>query len=153
MTRLVAIVLAAIAVTLAPLWVSGAERKSAPEIYAAARAGEVVLIDIRQPQEWAESGVPRGAVPLTLQDPSFGDKLGAILERANGRPLAVICRTGGRSAYLTARLGELGLANVIDVSEGVYGSAAGPGWLAHGLPVERPYEGAFAERLEALAAE
>lgn len=145
--------LIAMLMTLAPLVAAAMETLTAPEVRAAQQAGEVVLIDIRTPGEWADGGMPEGALPLTLQDPELGPKLSAILERANGKPLALICRTGARSAYLTERLREAGVTDVIDVSEGVHGSAAGPGWLKRGLPVEQPDAGTFVERLKALGAD
>ena len=120
---------------------------------AAQEAGEIVLIDIRQPQEWADGGMPAGAVPLTMQDPQFGPKLMSILERAGERRIALICRTGGRTAYLAGQLEQAGLTDIIDVSEGVYGSGAGPGWLQRGLPVELPGPETFEDRLKALSGE
>lgn len=124
---------------------------TAEEARAAQQAGEIVLVDIRTPQEWAEGGMPEGAVPLTMQDPEFIPKLQQVLERSNGAPVAMICRTGSRSGYVASRLEEAGLTTIIDVSEGVYGSSKGPGWLKRGLPVEQPDAGTFQERLEALS--
>ena len=143
--------LLAAALVFAPL-VAAAEpaTMTAEEAHRAHKAGEVVLIDIRTPEEWADGGMPEGAVPLTLQDPDINAKLNAILARAGDRPLALICRTGGRSGWLSAQLESAGLTNVIDVTEGVYGSAAGPGWIRRGLPVERPGPGTFDARLDAL---
>ena len=128
-------------------------KMTADEAHRAHQAEEIILIDIRTPEEWADGGMPAGAVPLTLQDPEINAKLNAILTRADGRPLALICRTGGRSAWLSGRLEQAGLTDVIDVSEGVYGSDAGPGWLRRGLPVEQPDASTFTERLNALATE
>lgn len=145
--------LLALILALAPALAPASDIMSAEQAYAAAASGEVVLIDIRGPDEWAASGMPAGAVPLTMQDPEFAAKFGSLLERAGGRPLALICATGGRSGFLSARLKEVGVSNVIDVSEGVFGSAAGPGWLKRDLPVERPDAGTFTQRLEALAAD
>ena len=41
---------------------------------------------------------------------------------------------------MARRLSEAGFTQIIDVPEGMLGSAAGPGWLALDLPV-RTYEG------------
>lgn len=140
-------------VLLAPVFASAEARKmSAEDALAAAASGEIVLIDIRQPEEWAQSGMAAGAVPLPMRDRQIGAKLGAILERAGDRPLAFICATGKRSAYLTEQLVRAGVPNVIDISEGMFGSAAGPGWLKRGQPVEKP-GATFEDRLESLAAE
>lgn len=145
---------AALLAVLAPLMAAAAPATmTADEAHRAHQAGDIVLIDIRTPEEWADGGMPEGAVPLTLQDPDLGPKLNAILSRIGDKPLALICRTGNRSAYLTQQLERAGLENVIDVSEGVYGSAAGPGWRGRGLPLEIPDANAFESRLRALGGE
>ena len=104
------------------------------EALAAVRAGELVLIDVRRPDEWAETGVPEGAVPIDVRRRDFA----AALRDAAGdpaRPVALICARGVRSRRTAAALAGAGMTDVIDVPEGMLGSAAGPGWLARGLPV------------------
>ncbi len=105
------------------------------EAYAKALAGEIVLIDIRTPEEWAETGLPDVALQNNLYAPDFIQTLLAIRAQNPDTPLALICRTGSRSGNATAQLYEAGLTNVIDVVEGVAGSGVGPGWFARGLPV------------------
>jgi hypothetical protein len=39
---------------------------------------------------------------------------------------------------MAARMEAAGFTRILDVPEGMVGSAAGPGWIARGLPVERP---------------
>jgi len=102
--------------------------------YAKALAGDIVLIDIRTPEEWAESGLPDVALTNNLYAPDFIQTLLAIRDQNPSTPLALICRTGNRSARTTAQLYQAGLTNVIDVVEGVAGSGVGPGWFARGLP-------------------
>jgi rhodanese-related sulfurtransferase len=79
---------------------------STPDAHSAALPGEVVLIDIRRPDEWQRTGVP----------------------------IALICARGVRSRGMTARLTAAGFTNIIDVPEGMLGSGAGSGWLMRGLP-------------------
>ena len=105
------------------------------EAYAKALAGEIVLIDIRTPEEWADGGLPDVALKNNLYAPDFVQKLLAIRDQNPSTPLALICRTGNRSGRTTAQLYQAGLTNVIDVVEGVAGSGVGPGWFARGLPV------------------
>jgi rhodanese-related sulfurtransferase len=104
------------------------------EAYAKALAGEIVLIDIRTPEEWAETGLPDVALQNNLYAPDFIQTLLAIRDQNPETPLALICRTGNRSGRTTAQLYQAGLTNVIDVVEGVAGSGVGPGWFARGLP-------------------
>jgi len=105
------------------------------EAYAKALSGEIVLIDIRTPEEWAETGLPDVALTNNLYAPDFIQTLLAIRNQNPETPLALICRTGSRSGRTTAQLYQAGLTDVIDVVEGVAGSGVGPGWFARGLPV------------------
>jgi len=105
------------------------------EAYAKALSGEIVLIDIRTPEEWTESGLPDVALQNDLYAPDFIQKILAIREQNPGIPLALICRTGNRSGNASAQLYQAGLTDIIDVIEGVAGSGVGPGWFARGLPV------------------
>lgn len=93
---------------------------------AAKPAKDVRLIDVRQPEEFAEGRVP-GAVnlPLGELDRSF-DAL------ATAQTIYVICRSGARSAVacekLSKRFPEKRVVNV----------AGGTGaWIGAGLPVEK----------------
>ncbi|MCU0902525.1 MAG: rhodanese-like domain-containing protein [Tabrizicola sp.] len=100
-----------------------------------ARAGDLLLVDIRQPDEWADTGSPAGAQRLDLRSPDFLDRLATLANGDRSRAIALICASGGRSARTAQALNEAGFTSVLDVSEGMLGSSAGPGWLARGLPV------------------
>lgn len=55
-----------------------------------------LIVDIRTPPEWAETGVIEGAELVTFDDPeSFMAKVGP--EIADGRDLILICRSGNRT--------------------------------------------------------
>lgn len=90
-------------------------------------AGQAVMVDVREPNEYAEvhaTGVT--LIPVN----SVMTKLQQIRDYANGKEVLFICRSGQRSAlaaeYATAGgLEELALSNV----EG--GTQA---WVAAGLP-------------------
>ncbi|WP_371224860.1 rhodanese-like domain-containing protein [Roseovarius sp. 2305UL8-3] len=106
-----------------------------PELLERVRAKEVILIDIRRPDEWAATGVAEGALPIDMRSKDFAARISAAMQAAPGRPVAVICARGVRSRRVTAWLEKNGLSSVIDVPEGMLGSSAGPGWVARGLPV------------------
>ena len=108
---------------------------TAPQALAAVEAGQIVLIDIRRPDEWQRTGIPRGAVPIDMRRPDFIETLLASTGGDRDRAVALICARGVRSSRLAARMTEAGFTNVIDVPEGMLGSGAGPGWLARGMPV------------------
>ncbi len=107
---------------------------SAPDANKAVTSGEIVLVDIRRPDEWEATGIPQGAVPLDMRRDDFPQALLAALGGDKNRPVALICARGVRSYRISARLTEAGFTQVLDVSEGMLGSRAGPGWLARGLP-------------------
>lgn len=97
-------------------------------------AGDIHLIDIRRPDEWARTGSGEGAVRIDMRDDDFVDQLLAVAGDADA-PIALICAGGVRSARLSNRLTEAGFTNIIDVPEGMVGGRYGPGWINRGLPV------------------
>jgi rhodanese-related sulfurtransferase len=107
---------------------------SVREAHIGAFNGDITLVDIRRPDEWARTGIPEGAITLDMRDPAFVTKLLAQISGLDA-PVALICARGVRSRHLADRLNEAGFTNIIDVPEGMLGSGAGPGWLAAGLPV------------------
>lgn len=114
---------------------------SAPEALRAARTGEVVLVDIRQPEEWKQTGVADGAKLIPMRHPEGGagfvrDLLAAAKGDRNA-PIALICRTGNRSGSVAKALADAGFTRILDVSEGMAGSGAGPGWIRRDLPMTR----------------
>ncbi|RVT85733.1 rhodanese-like domain-containing protein [Rhodobacteraceae bacterium CCMM004] len=129
-------VLAGLAALAAPtVRAEGRAIVSAAEAAAGLAADDMVVIDIRAPQEWAETGVAQGAWPVSMHTPDFAPRLRAALDLAGGRTVALICATGGRTAYVQDILTRNGVPGVADVSEGMLGSGRGPGWIAAGLPV------------------
>ncbi len=109
---------------------------SAPDALAAATSGEVVLVDIRTRGEWKQSGLAGPALAISMHETGFVRNLAKALGGNRANPVALICATGGRSAHMQRILATAGFTNVIDVSEGMFGSRAGPGWLKRGLPVK-----------------
>ncbi|CAA7615737.1 Rhodanese-related sulfurtransferase (fragment) [Candidatus Terasakiella magnetica] len=119
---------------------AGITKVSAPEIYDLTQSGGTVLIDVRQPEEWKQTGVPEGARLISMRHPEGGagflrDVRSAVGGDAN-RPIAIICRTGNRSAAVSRALSDAGFTHIFDVSEGMAGSGDGPGWIKRGLPTK-----------------
>lgn len=125
-------------VALAP---AGAELL-APQALLALQQRQVTLVDIRRPDEWADTGVAKGAVRLNMQHPQGPTGFAAELLRKVGNnkdaPIALICRTGNRTAQVQHYLQANGFTRVFHVREGMAGSSAGPGWLKRGLPIDKP---------------
>lgn len=116
-------------------WAATREIWSAPEVAEALDDETIVLLDVRSREEWAETGLAKGAWPVSMHELGFEQRLFAARDLAAGRPVALICATGGRSARLLAALKRAGYTDFIDVSEGMLGSRIGPGWIARGLPM------------------
>lgn len=106
-----------------------------PTAHRLAGAGSLHLIDIRRPDEWDKTGSGEGAARLDMRRKDFIDELDKITGGDRAAAVALICARGVRSAWLNNKLTEAGFTNIIDVPEGMLGSAAGPGWLKRGLPV------------------
>jgi rhodanese-related sulfurtransferase len=114
----------------APDWTAAEAAKATAE-------GKAVLIDIRTPPEWRETGYAKGAKLINLQQTDAGFK-SQVLAAANGdknTPIALICRTGNRTTFAQKSLQEAGFTKVYNVKEGMVGSAAGPGYMKQGLPL------------------
>ncbi|WP_298261894.1 rhodanese-like domain-containing protein [uncultured Litoreibacter sp.] len=100
-------------------------------------AGEITLIDIRRPDEWARTGSGVGAQQLDMRRKDFIEALTTIVNGNTDSPVALICARGVRSARMSNLLEQAGFTTIIDVPEGMLGSASGPGWLKRGLPVTK----------------
>lgn len=112
---------------------------SAPEAQALQQAEKLIIVDVRTPKEWRETGIPAGAKAVTLGNPDGPDAFAdEVLKAAGGNkaaPLGVICRSGNRSTKAIEVLEQRGFTNLHNVKEGVGGGDNGPGWQARQLPM------------------
>jgi rhodanese-related sulfurtransferase len=108
---------------------------SVREAHEAAKAGKLVLVDIRTPEEWADTGVPEGAIRLDMTGSGFEVRLAALKLDHPGKPIALICRTGNRSAEVQKKLAGRGWRELTNVRGGLLGDPSDKGWLAESLPV------------------
>ena len=139
-------VLVAVGMIAAPAVAQVAAQETAGELIAAdqamrlAMSGEIVVVDVRSPQEWQQTGVPAGARLVTIHQPDgligFIDAMGDALGGDRDRPIALICARGNRSSVASSALAEAGYTQVYNIREGMFGSPDGPGWLARGLPTD-----------------
>jgi rhodanese-related sulfurtransferase len=99
--------------------------------------GDIVVLDVRTPTEWAMTGLPRDSHGINVKDRDFvAQARGAVLGDLD-HPIAVICRTGKRSSEAASVLEKAGFTHVFDIKEGMLGKeGAGDGWLKRGLPVD-----------------
>jgi hydroxyacylglutathione hydrolase len=78
------------------------------------RRDDVVLLDVRDDDEWDEGHVA-GSIHVPYHD--LPDGLPAGLT-PNGKPLAVVCSTGNRSAIAASLLARAGVGDLIHVTGG-----------------------------------
>lgn len=113
---------------------------SAADAHAKAQAGDIKLIDIREPVEWRQTGVAQNASLIRMRHPQGMHGFAQAVYLAGGEdleaPIVLICRTGSRSGRMVLQLKQMGFENVSHVPEGMLGSRAGPGWIAKGLPIQ-----------------
>ena len=112
-----------------------AENWSVSKAFEALQSDLIRMIDVRSREEWTQTGVAENAWAISLHEDRFPERLFAARALAEDRLVALICATGGRSGSVMRGLRKAGYRDFIDVSEGMLGSAHGPGWIAVGLPV------------------
>lgn len=119
---------------------SGGQVIAADQAMQQAAAHEMVVVDVRSPQEWRQTGVPAGARLVTIHQPDgligFLDEMNETLGADHSQPIALICARGNRSTLASSALAEAGYTQIYNIREGMLGSPDGPGWLARGLPTE-----------------
>ena len=100
----------------------GVDHVDVREAARAAEAGEVLLLDVREDEEWAAGRASAAVhVPMSVLRQDTVPRDGRVL---------VLCRVGGRSAAVAQALEQLGY----DVGNVTGGMLA---WSAAGLPVVR----------------
>jgi rhodanese-related sulfurtransferase len=94
------------------------------------KAGIAVLVDVREPDEWAD-GVAEPALLCSFSD-LRGERAQwkAVLEANRDKELIVYCASGARSGIVAGMLRKEGFNAV---NAGGYG-----GWRSAGLPVRTP---------------
>ena len=88
-------------------------------------AGAALLIDVREPDEWA-GGHVAGALHIPL-----GALAARLAEVPPDRAVLLLCRSGNRSGRATALLRERGYARAANVEGGIIA------WQGAGFPVTR----------------
>ena len=97
---------------------------SVQDLHAAAGQGALVL-DVREPHEFAEGRVPGSLLVPLASVPSRAD------EFAKDEPVYIVCRSGNRSLVAAEGLVAAGYSDVRNVQGGMIA------WEGAGLPIER----------------
>lgn len=112
---------------------SGAEIPTMTPAEAATRlqANDAVLVDVREPVEWADTGVAAPAFLLAMSDlRASREQWKPFLEKNRDKTLLLMCRSGNRSGQVAALLAKEGYKTV---NVGAFAA-----WKAAGLPVRKP---------------
>jgi rhodanese-related sulfurtransferase len=129
----------AVAFGAPPPYALADEELSPPEAHRLAAAGLVILIDVRRPDEWLETGVPEHAHAVQMGHPMFMTKIEVLTGSGRAKPLVLICQAGVQTRALQRKLIDSGYRDVAHVRGGVTGSGTEKGWVGYGLPlVESP---------------
>lgn len=88
------------------------------DVYPLVKKGTVTLIDVRQSDEWADTGRPASSHGITLQDNDFLDQLSQLVEGNKAAAIAFICKGGGRSTQAAKRANNAGYTDVYNVVGG-----------------------------------
>jgi rhodanese-related sulfurtransferase len=96
---------------------------------------EVVLLDVREPDEWARGRIP-GAVHVPLRSVSFqcnpaSPTADARLTDHKDQRVVVYCAKGNRSLMAADALKKMGYRDVVSMKGGIVD------WAKEGYPVER----------------
>jgi phage shock protein E len=101
------------------------EGVDAERAHALASKGNALIVDVREPEEWAEARIP-GAVHVPL-----GELASRVSELPGDRPLIMQCRSGNRSRTAAKFLKENGFTDVVNLEGGI------KDWADADLPLER----------------
>ena len=85
---------------------------------------KIPIVDIRTPQEWKETGLVKGSIPIMLFDEKGNYDLKVFLADLNKavdttKPFAIICRTGSRTKVLANFLSKKMNYTVTDLQNGI----------------------------------
>ncbi len=101
--------------TLANIWRGETKAYTPAQLYERMGKADVQIVDVRNPQEWAEGTIP-GAVTIPL--PYLRER---IAELDPSRETVLYCRSGQRSYFASRILKQHGFAEVINLSGGFLG--------------------------------
>jgi rhodanese-related sulfurtransferase len=96
------------------------------------KAGTAKLVDVREPTEWAETGVAEPATLLSMSSLGKSAKWDAFLKQNKEKDLIFYCKAGGRAGSIANALAGSGYKTE---NAGGFGS-----WVEEGLPTRKATE-------------
>ena len=110
------------------------EVSAADAAEAVKKSSQTMILDVREPAEWAEGHIP-GAVHVprgmleAKADLEYANREPLLADRT--RPIIIHCASGARSAMAADVLQQMGFTNVASMAGGIVA------WKEKGLPVEK----------------
>ncbi len=111
----------------APSATTQIEEMSAEKFYERIKQGNVVVIDVRTPREYAEGHIP-GAINIDFYAPDFESKIAAL---DKDKEYLVHCRSGNRSRRSMQVFKKHGFKKIGHLTHGINE------WYQKGLPIEK----------------
>jgi rhodanese-related sulfurtransferase len=93
-------------------------------------SGNLILIDVREPNEWADTGCPESAYRIALQNHNFIEEVLNLVNNDKNASIAVSCKSGMRGDEAVNRLKAAKFTNVVNVEGGILK------WISEQLPVK-----------------
>jgi len=124
MTRLVSLLVVTLVASVSIACAQQYNNASPKEAKAMIDKGNIVLVDVRTPQEW-NAGHLAGAVLVDFYDPNFENNIKKV---SKGKKVLVYCARGRRSASASEKMSTSGWKDVTNMTGGY------EAWSAAGLP-------------------
>ena len=86
------------------------------------------ILDVRTPAEWNE-GIIEGAIMANIYEDDFDQQLEKL---DKDKPVAVYCKSGGRSGQAMAKMHDMGFKEVYNLNGGI------GAWNNAGQPTVKP---------------
>jgi rhodanese-related sulfurtransferase len=94
---------------------SSVAKVSGPEFLNQISAAEVVIIDVRTPEEFAAGHLPN-ALNINVESADFENQIAAL---DKNKTYGVYCRSGNRSTVASNKMAEQGFTSVINSTAGL----------------------------------
>lgn len=99
------------------------EKISVEDAFKKVQTGEIVLVDVRTPEEWKNTGLPLDSHSITVDADKplrkdFLQKIRGAVYGDTSQPIALICRSGNRSGKVAEALQKQGFETVYNVEGG-----------------------------------
>jgi rhodanese-related sulfurtransferase len=105
------------------------EKISPADAYEGCLAGETVIIDVREANEWQQTGTPKGCHRIALNDVDFVEQVAALTDAFPQAALAISCKSGMRAEMAIKKLRMSNIENLKLVAGGF------EAWSKERLPI------------------